>query len=487
MKTTLLIILDGWGHRTSTEYNAISAANTPYWDRLIQTQPHRLIHASAEAVGLPAGQMGNSEVGHMQLGAGRVIYQNLVHINKDIADGTFAQNPVIRQQLVDIKSRHKALHIIGLLSPGGIHSHQDHISALIALAKQQQLEKIYLHAILDGRDTPPQSACTSIARFEAQLDSISNPNHRIVSLSGRFYAMDRDQRWERTEQAYQAIVNGKSPYQYKDSKTALDLAYKRQETDEFVQPSVLPDQNHKALSIAPEDGIIMMNFRADRIRQLSHAIVDQEFDHFPRQHIVNKDHFVTLTEYKPGLTSNLIYPAQTVVNDLGAHLAQLGKKQLRLAETEKYAHVTFFFNCGKEKPYPGEDRKLIPSPKVRTYDLKPEMSAPAITDALVKAIESQDYDLIVCNYANGDMVGHTGNFSAAIQAAEVIDQCLRRIDTAIRKTDSQCLITADHGNLEQMVDQRNQQPQHSFLPLMRTDCHNCHKSSDNSRSCKCLY
>ena len=458
MKTTLLVILDGWGHSTSKAFNAISAANTPNWDAIIQNQPHRCIDASGEAVGLPAGQMGNSEVGHMHLGAGRVIYQNLARINQDISKGTFAQNPVMLAQLNRIKQQHSALHIIGLVSSGGVHSHEDHIIALIKLAKSQKLEKIYVHAILDGRDTPPQSAQASIRKLETQLDSKNHPQHRIVSVSGRFYAMDRDERWERVEEAYQAIVHGQSACQYQNSAMAISQSYKNHETDEFVRPSVIVDQNNKPISIAAEDAIIFMNFRADRARQLSRALVDPEFSHFPRTRIISKDNFTTLTAYEPGLTQNIVYPGLPIVNDIGAYLAGLGKKQMRIAETEKYAHVTFFFNCGREAPYPGEARKLIPSPKVRTYDLKPEMSAMAITDALVKAIETQSYDLIVCNYANGDMVGHTGNFNAAIQAAETIDQCLGHIKAAIQQTDSQCLITADHGNLEKMLDQKTQQP-----------------------------
>ena len=458
MKTTLLVILDGWGHSTSKEFNAISAARTPNWDAMTQNQPYRFIDASGEAVGLPSGQMGNSEVGHMHLGAGRVIYQNLARINQDISKGSFAQNPVILEQLNRIKHQSSALHIIGLVSPGGVHSHEDHVIALIKLAKSQKLEKIYVHAMLDGRDTPPQSAQASLHKLETQLNSKNHPQHRIVSVSGRFYAMDRDERWERVEEAYQAIVHGESAYQYQNSTMAINQSYKNHETDEFVRPSVIVDQNNKPISIAAEDGIIFMNFRADRARQLSRALVDSEFSHFPRTGIISKDNFATLTEYESGLTQNIVYPGLPIVNDIGAYLAGLGKKQMRIAETEKYAHVTFFFNCGREAPYPGEARKLIPSPKVRTYDLKPEMSAIAITDALVEAIETQAYDLIVCNYANGDMVGHTGNFNAAIQAAETIDQCLGRIKAAIQETDSQCLITADHGNLEKMLDQKTQQP-----------------------------
>ena len=457
-KTTLLIILDGWGHSTATDFNAIHRAHTPNWDDFLQKKPHRLIQASGSCVGLPAGQMGNSEVGHMHLGAGRTIYQNLAQIHQDIADGMFQKNVSMQECLNSVKQRDKALHVIGLISPGGIHSHEEHIFALIKMARQRGLKKIYIHAILDGRDTAPKSALSSMHKLASVLHSATYPQHRIASVSGRFYAMDRDQRWPRIQQAYQAIADGVSDHYAASAAEAIQQAYQRGETDEFVQPCVITDQQTQTLHITSGDGIVFMNFRADRARQLSHALVDTDFPHFPRRLVCARDQLVTLTEYATGLTDHVIYPPKNITNNLGSFLSGIGKKQLRIAETEKYAHVTFFFNCGREEPDPGEERILIPSPQVRTYDLKPEMSACAITDELVRAIHSQKYDLIVCNYANGDMVGHTGNFEAAVQAAEAIDQCLGRINQAVQETGSQCLITADHGNLEQMLDQQTQQP-----------------------------
>lgn len=451
-KTTMLLILDGWGYREETDSNAITAANTPVWDGLWKDRPHTLIQTSGKYVGLPDGQMGNSEVGHMNLGAGRVVYQSLTLIDKQIADGDFFSNAALTAATDKAAETGNALHIMGLLSPGGIHSHEDHIAAMVNLAQQRGVKTVYLHAFLDGRDTPPRSAAPSIEKVDKQLRELGLG--RIASIVGRYYAMDRDKRWDRLQTAYDLITLGEAAQTAPTASAGLDAAYKRDEDDEFVKATAIRAEGEADAAIQEDDVVVFMNFRADRARQLAQAFVDPDFDGFMRKSAPKLQDFVMLTEYSADLSklASCAYPPQKLVNSLGEYLASQHKTQLRIAETEKYAHVTFFFSGGREAPYEGEERILVPSPDVATYDLKPEMSAPEVTDKLVEAIRSGNYDTIVCNYANGDMVGHTGSFDAAVKAVEFLDVCLGRLRDAILETDGKMLITADHGNVEQMVD-----------------------------------
>ncbi|MEX1199119.1 MAG: 2,3-bisphosphoglycerate-independent phosphoglycerate mutase [Pseudohongiellaceae bacterium] len=456
-QTTLLLVLDGWGHREETEYNAIAAGNTPVWDRLLAERPHTLISTSGTDVGLPAGQMGNSEVGHMNLGAGRVVYQSLTRIDKAIEDSDFFLNQPLCDAVDKAVINGGAVHILGLLSPGGIHSHEEQIRAMIELAEQRGGDPVYLHAFLDGRDTPPRSALASLQKADRQLREAGIG--RIASITGRYFAMDRDQRWDRVKTAWDLLVRGEAKYAYDDVEAALEAAYDRGEDDEFVQATRINDPEVPDSGIIrDDDSVVFMNFRADRARQLSQVFVDESFDGFDRGPLPGLSDFVTLTEYSADLGVPVAFPPQPMDNVLGEYLARNGRTQLRIAETEKYAHVTFFFSGGREKEYEGETRILIPSPSVATYDLQPEMSAPEVTDRLVEAIRSGQYDTIVCNYANGDMVGHSGDFDAAVKAVECVDECLGRIVGALEETGGQCLITADHGNVEQMVDPASGQP-----------------------------
>ncbi len=445
--TTLLIILDGWGHREDSRDNAIANANTPVWDRLWREAPHTLVSGSGLDVGLPEGQMGNSEVGHMSLGSGRVIYQNITRIDQAIADGSFAANPVYTDAIDKAMQREGAVHIIGLLSPGGVHSHEDQLFAAVRMAAQRGAERVYLHAFLDGRDTPPRSAEASLAQAEALFAELGCG--RVASIIGRYYAMDRDNRWERVEPAWQLLTRAEAPFSADTAVEGLQAAYARDENDEFVQASLVGGND---AAISDGDAVLFMNFRADRARQLSHAFVDREFDGFDRGHVPALADFVTTTEYAASIKAPVAFPPESLDNVLGDYLAQQGKTQLRIAETEKYAHVTFFFSGGREDTFAGEERILVPSPEVATYDLQPEMSAPEVTDKLIEAIESGRYDLIVCNYANGDMVGHTGVYDAAVKAVEALDGCLGRLETALLANGGQALVTADHGNCEQMQD-----------------------------------
>lgn len=454
--TSLLLILDGWGHRDDAPDNAITLANTPNWDQFWQHRPHTLIHTSGMHVGLPEGQMGNSEVGHMNLGAGRVVYQSLTRINKSIADGDFFSNPALVRATKTCADSDKALHLIGLLSPGGIHSHEDHILAMVDLAQQQGCRQVYVHALLDGRDMPPRSAAASIDKCDKHLRD-SGLGY-IASIAGRYYGMDRDKRWERVERAFRAICHGQADHHFETAAQALDAAYDRDENDEFVSPSVIHEDSRSPLTIEDGDAVVFMNFRADRARELTHAFVDKAFDGFDRGQLPQLSDFVMLTEYAADIDTSCAFPPEDLKNSMGEYLASLGRSQLRIAETEKYAHVTFFFSGGREKEFDGETRELIPSPNVATYDLKPEMSVYEVTDKLVEAINAGTYDLIVCNFANGDMVGHTGVLSAAIAAVEAVDVCLGKIADAILANKGHCLITADHGNAEQMQDESNGQP-----------------------------
>lgn len=448
--TTALLILDGWGHREAAPDNAIAAAATPFWDQLLHDCPHTLLDTSGLSVGLPAGQMGNSEVGHMNLGAGRVVYQSLTRIDKAIADGDFQKNPQLLQAIDQAVHGDKALHLLGLLSPGGVHSHEDHWIAACQLAAERGIQKLCLHAFLDGRDMPPRSAEASLQKMQDALKNLGVG--RIASLVGRYFAMDRDNRWDRIERAYDLLTLGHAAFESRSAIAALHAAYARGENDEFVQPVSLLVEGEPPATINDGDSVIFMNFRSDRARELTRAFTESGLNDFARKKMPRLANFVTLTEYAADIAAPCIFPPENLSESLGEVMQTLGKTQLRIAETEKYAHVTFFFSGGREAPFVGEDRILVPSPQVATYDLKPEMSAPEVTDKLVAAIEGGQYDLIVCNYANGDMVGHTGNFDAAVKAAVCIDQCLARIVAALRATGGQCLITADHGNCEQMSD-----------------------------------
>ena len=452
-KTAVLLILDGWGHREESDYNAIHAADSPVWDELWGERPHTLLRTSGEAVGLPAGQMGNSEVGHMNIGAGRVVYQTLTRIDRDIEEGKFFSNPALTEAAGKVVSNGSALHVIGLLSPGGIHSHEDQIMAMLDLALERGVGRLYLHALLDGRDTPPRSALASLKKFEAKL--AASGKGKLASICGRFYAMDRDQRWERVEPAWAMLAEGVAPFRFPDAESALLAAYERGEDDEFVQASLIGEAD---AAVGDGDAVVFMNFRADRARQLTRAFVEDDFDGFTRKRRPELADFVMLTEYAADIPANCAFPPEQLKNVFGAWLADRGGSQLRIAETEKYAHVTFFFNGGREEPFANEERELIPSPKVKTYDLKPEMSAFELTDRLTAAIRSGDFDAIVCNYANGDMVGHTGSFEASIKAVEAVDQCLGKIVEAVLETEADLLITADHGNVEQMRDPKTGQP-----------------------------
>lgn len=448
------MILDGWGYREERDSNAIALANTPNWDNLWNNYPKTLLSGSGEDVGLPDGQMGNSEVGHMNLGAGRIVYQDLTRIDKAIRDGSFFKNETICALAKRCAQAKKKFHIIGLLSNGGVHSHENQIDAAIDLALQQGCTDIYLHAFLDGRDTAPRSAKTSLERFDKKLKE--KGCGFIASIIGRYFAMDRDQRWDRVEQAYNLLTDAKANFICDSANEALALAYQRNENDEFVQASSI-HHDGKVICIDESDFVLFMNFRADRARQLSRAFVNKDFTGFKRTKKIANENFVTLTHYADDISAKSAFAPEQVNNDIGEYLANLGKTQLRIAETEKYAHVTFFFSGGQEDLYPGEHRELIPSPKVATYDLQPEMSAQELTNKLCAAIEAQTYDLIVCNYANGDMVGHTGRLDAAILAAETLDACIGRVKLSLEKVGGECLITADHGNLECMLDAHTHQ------------------------------
>ena len=446
-RPVLLLILDGWGHREDNAHNAIAEANAPNWRHLLATYPHTLVETHGEYVGLPDGQMGNSEVGHMNIGSGRIVYQDLTRIDAAIRDGSFFENPALAGACDAAKNSGGTLHVMGLMSPGGVHSHEAHIFAMLDLAARRGVPRIAVHAFLDGRDTPPRSARPSLEKLEAKCAAI--PGAKVASVSGRYYAMDRDKRWDRVKLAYDAVANAESPLHATSAVDALDRAYARKENDEFVKPTVVGS----GTPVADGDAIVFMNFRADRAREISHAFVDADFAGFARPRKIALSAFVSLTDYEKGLAVTAIaYSAQSMRNSLGEYLASLGLRQLRIAETEKYAHVTFFFSGGREAPFAGEERILVPSPHVATYDLKPEMSCPEVTDRLVEAIASKEFDFIVCNIANADMVGHTGIESAAIKAVEAVDAALGRLEKAILAAGGEMLISADHGNLEQMLD-----------------------------------
>lgn len=449
-KPLVLMILDGWGYREDAQSNAILAANTPVLDELWATRPHTLISGSGLDVGLPDGQMGNSEVGHVNLGAGRVVYQDFTRITKAIDDGEFDHNPVLVENIDKAVTAGKAVHLMGLLSPGGVHSHEDHILAAIELAAARGAKEVYFHAFLDGRDTPPRSAKASIERVEALFSKLNCG--RLASIIGRYYAMDRDNRWNRVEQAYDLMVGGIAQHNYTNAVDALAGAYERDENDEFVAATTIAAPDQEPVQINDGDTVIFLNFRADRAREMTRAFVDKDFDGFAKKKAPALSAFVMLTEYAADIDAPAAFATVPLTNVLGEWFEKHNKTQLRISETEKYAHVTFFFSGGREDEFEGETRELIPSPQVATYDLQPEMNSEMLTDKLVEAIKSGKYDAIICNYPNGDMVGHSGVFEAAVKACEAVDHCIGRVVAALQEFGGEALITADHGNAEQMAN-----------------------------------
>ncbi len=456
-KPVLLLILDGWGDREESTDNAIAQANLPNWHRLLADCPHTLVHTEGKFVGLPDGQMGNSEVGHMNIGAGRIVYQDLTRIDAAIEDGLFFDNAELIAACDAVKGDGGTLHVMGLVSPGGVHSHERHIFAMLELARRRGVRQVAVHAFLDGRDTPPRSAEASLRALEDLCAQLGNA--RIASVSGRYYAMDRDQRWDRVEKAYVAMTEARGAFTAPDALAALESAYARGENDEFVQPTAIVSSEHGVTSpMRDGDAIVFMNFRADRAREITSAFVRDDFGGFVRPRHIQFARFVCLSEYDASLPAHVAYAPDALRDTFGDVLAAHGMTQLRIAETEKYAHVTFFFNGGVETPVAGEERILIPSPKVATYDLQPQMSCPELTEKLCAAIRSQRFDAIVCNIANPDMVGHTGMLDAAIKAAEAVDIAIGAVRHALEDVGGEMILTADHGNLEMMRDPVTGQP-----------------------------
>lgn len=453
-KTTMLMILDGFGNNSSEKGNAVKLANTPNIDKLMKTCPTTAINTSGLYVGLPEGQMGNSEVGHTNIGAGRVVYQELTRITKSIEDGDFFSVPEFVKAIENCKQNKTKLHIMGLVSDGGVHSHIRHLFGLLELAKRKDFEDVYVHCFLDGRDTPPASAENYIMQLEDKMKE--KGIGKIASISGRFYAMDRDKRWQRVQKTYDAMVNGVGE-KSNSAIQAIESSYQKEIFDEFVVPTVICNNNEPIATIESKDSVIFFNFRPDRAREITRTLVDEEFNEFKTEKLDLC--FVCMTQYDETIPNvNIAFKPTTLVNTFGEYISNKGLTQLRIAETEKYAHVTFFFNGGEEKQYKGEDRILIPSPKVETYDLKPEMSAYEVTEKVLEAIKSKKYDSIILNYANPDMVGHTGNLDAAIKAIETIDECVGKVIKELTDANGVALITADHGNSEQMIDYKTGEP-----------------------------
>ncbi len=453
-KPLALFILDGYGLSDKIEGNAVRTADTPYLDSLFKEYPHNILQASGEAVGLPEGQMGNSEVGHLNLGAGRIVPQDYTRLNKAAREGKFPNNKIIQRAVTNVKEHNSVLHILGLLSDGGVHSHIRHLFGLLEMAKDEGLDDVYIHAIMDGRDTPPKSGKEYIKQLETKMEELGIGE--ISTVSGRYFTMDRDNRWERTQRAYDALVLGDG-YKAEDAMTVMEDSYQDDVGDEFVLPAVIVNNNKPVATINDNDSVIFYNFRADRARQITRVLALDEFNSFerPKEHPENI-YFVCMTEYDEDFNLPVAYKPLKLEKLLAEVLSKKNKKQLRIAETEKYAHVTFFFNGGEERKFTGEDRELIPSPKVATYDLQPEMSAYKVTDTLLNKIESNIYDVIILNFANPDMVGHTGIFKAAVEALEVVDSCVQKLVPAILAKGGQVLLTADHGNSEQMVDDKGE-------------------------------
>ena len=462
-RPVMLMILDGFGINQNEKGNAIAIANTPNIDKLRKTWPTTTIHTSGLDVGLPEGQMGNSEVGHTNIGAGRIVYQDLTRITKSIADGDFFSIKELSDAIENCKKNNSKLHIMGLLSDGGVHSHMRHLFAILEFAKRKDFENVYVHCFMDGRDTPPTSGGSYIAKLEEKMKE--KGVGKIATIEGRFYAMDRDKRWNRVKEAYDAIVNGVGE-KATTALSAIEASYQKEVFDEFVKPTVICNGETPVATIEENDSVIFFNFRPDRARELTRTLVDKDFNEFDTKKM--NLFFVCFTQYDETMPNvKIAFKPESLVNTFGEYISNNGLKQLRIAETEKYAHVTFFFNGGEEKEYEGEDRILVPSPKVETYDLKPEMSALEVTDKVVDAINSGKYDSIILNYANPDMVGHTGSLEAAVKAVETIDGCVARVVEAIEKQNGILIITADHGNAEQMVDYKTGEPQtaHTTNPV----------------------
>ena len=460
----ILVILDGFGINPRKEYNAIANAATPNLDALLRDYPNSRLSMSGVDVGLPAGQMGNSEVGHMILGAGRIVYQDLTLIHKDIDQGTFYRNTVLLDALRKTKASSDRLHLMGLLGDGGVHSHQSHMEAILEMAKREKLGQVYLHLFLDGRDTPPMSAEQFMLNLNEKAKAF--PNMKIATISGRYYAMDRDKLWDRVEKAYLCLTEGIGN-QASSALEAIRNSYKEKVTDEFILPTAISGVVPAGL-IRDGDSVIFFNFRADRARELTRALTEPDFKDFPRKKPIEFSSYTTMTQYDKTFKHPVAYRPREIRKILGEVASQAGIKQLRIAETEKYAHVTYFFNGGKESKFPGEERILVPSPKdVATYDLKPEMSARPVTEALVKYLREQDVGLVIANYANADMVGHTGNFAASVKAVEVIDECLGKVVDAVQNKKGKIIITADHGNIEQLIDYDTGMPHtaHTINPV----------------------
>jgi 2,3-bisphosphoglycerate-independent phosphoglycerate mutase len=447
-RPVLLMILDGYGINRNKSGNAIAAARTPNLDRIFSTYPHCELESSGESVGLPEGQMGNSEVGHLNIGTGRVVFQDLTRISRSIREGEFKKNRALLEVIKKVKEKGSSLHLMGLLSDGGVHSHISHMYALLDMAKEQGIAKVFVHAFLDGRDVAPKSALNYIEDAEKKMNELGG---KFATISGRYYSMDRDKRWERVEKAYDAMANGKGETA-ESASIAVKNAYDHGVTDEFVAPTVIVRNNKPISQIFDNDGIIFFNFRSDRAREITRAFIDDDFTGFKRK-LHPHTHFVCLTQYDETFDVTQAFPPEQLKNILAEVLSLHNLKQLRIAETEKYAHVTFFFNGGAEVPVHGEDRILIPSPKVATYDLQPEMSSFQVTDEVVKAVASGKYDVIVLNYANCDMVGHTGLFEASVKAVEAIDSCIGRVYDAVIQAVGLLILTADHGNAEKMLDE----------------------------------
>ena len=463
-KLTMLIILDGFGDNQNKDGNAIKLAKTPNIDKLMKKYPNTDIFTSGLAVGLPEGQMGNSEVGHTNIGAGRIVYQELTRITKSIEDGDFFTNPEFIAAIENCKKHNSKLHILGLVSDGGVHSHNRHLYGLLEMAKRRDFEDVYVHCFLDGRDTPPASAESYIVKLQEKMQE--KEIGKIASICGRFYSMDRDKRWERVQKCYDALVKGEGK-KASSAVKAIEDSYQKEVFDEFVEPTVICNGEEPVATIEKNDSVIFFNFRPDRAREITRALVDPEFNDFETKKDLNL-YFVCFTNYDETMPNvHIAFQKETLHNTFGEYVSKLGYTQLRIAETEKYAHVTFFFNGGEEKLFKGEDRILVPSPKVETYDLKPEMSAYEVTDKVIEAIQKDYYDCIILNYANTDMVGHTGSLEAAIKAVEAVDECVGKVVKLVEEKEGNLLITADHGNAEQMIDYATGEPHtaHTTKPI----------------------
>jgi len=480
-KVTMLMILDGFGDNKNKDGNAIKLAKKPNIDKLMKKYPNTDIFTSGLHVGLPEGQMGNSEVGHTNIGAGRIVYQELTRITKSIEDGDFFSNPEFIAAIENCKKHNSKLHILGLVSDGGVHSHNRHLYGLLEMAKRRDFEDVYVHCFLDGRDTPPASAETYIAELQEKMKE--KGVEKIASLSGRFYAMDRDKRWQRVQKCYDALVNGEGE-KAGDPIKAIEDSYQKEVFDEFVVPTVMCNGNEPVAKIEENDSVIFFNFRPDRAREITRALVDPEFDGFKTKKM--NLYYVCFTSYDETMPNvHIAFKKEPLKNTFGEVISEAGLTQLRIAETEKYAHVTFFFNGGEEKQYPGEDRILVPSPKVETYDMKPEMSAYEVTDKVCEALENDKYDVVILNFANTDMVGHTGSLQAAIKAVEAVDECVGKIVKIIEEKQGNLLITADHGNAEQMIDYKTGEPHTAHttnpVPIILVTANKEYKLKENGK------